>query len=265
LTFLAKTLLPLTFALIDITVLTDFLLKLVFFGLIVLVTFVVARVSGILVSKASGKASPILARQARRFTILLIWLIGILVGLGQLGLDLTVLLVIVAIGGVLLLFAVRDILSNWASYETISIYKPFKIGDWIQIGKSFGRVVDITYMDTVLLTPDNESVYVPNRKISQSTVINRTTLGGIRISVPLTVKADLNLSKVEEALISIGNDLLEELASDSKPEVRVLNLNEKYVKLALLLRINNPAKAKLLSSEVRKKAKERLDQLSQTS
>jgi small conductance mechanosensitive channel len=247
--------------LIDITVQSEFLLRLVVFSLILLVTFIIARVFGILISKTSGKASPTFARQARKFTTWLIWLIGVLVGLGQLGLDLTLLLVIVTLGGVLLLFAFRDILSNWASYETISIYKPFKIGDWVQIGKTFGRVVDITYMDTVLLTPDNETVYVPNRKITQSTVINRTTLGGIRISVPLTVNANLNLSNVEEALISIGNDLSEELVSDSKPEVRVLNMNEQSVRLALLLRINNPAKARLLASQVRKKAKERIDQL----
>jgi small conductance mechanosensitive channel len=257
-----KTFLSLTVAL-DLNVLLDFLQRLAIFGLILLATFVVSRVFGILVSKASRKASPSFVRQARRFITWLVWLIGILVGLGQIGLDLTLLLVIVTLTGIMLLLAIRDILANWASYEAVSTYKPFKIGDWVQVGKSFGRVTDITYMDTVLMTPDNETVYIPNRKITQSIVINRTTLGGIRISIPLTVSIDLKLSKVEEALIAIGNDLSEELAPDSKPEVRVTKMNERSVKLALLLRINNPAKARLIASEVRKRAKERLDKLRQ--
>jgi len=250
-------------ALVDLSVLSEFLQRLAIFGLILLATLAVAKVFGILVSKASRKASPSFARQARRFTTWLILVIGILVGLGQLGLDLTLLLVIVTLSGIMLLLAIRDILANWASYEVVSIYKPFKIGDWVQVGKSFGRVIDITYMGTVLMTPDNETVYIPNRKITQSIVINRTTLGGIRISVPLTVNIDLKLSKVEEALIEIGNDLSEELAPDSKPEVRVTKMNERSVRIALLLRINNPAKARLIASEVRKRAKERLDKLRQ--
>jgi len=255
--------LPLTVALIDVSVLVDLLQRLAIFGLIMLVTFVVARVLGILVSKVSGRNSPSVSRQVRRFTTWLIWLIGILVGLGQIGLDLTVLLVIVTLTGIMLLLAIRDILANWASYEAVSTYKPFKIGDWVQVGTSFGRVIDITYMDTVLMTTDNETVYIPNGKITQSTVINRTTLGGIRISIPLTVNINLKLSKVEEALIEIGNELSEELAPDSKPEVRVTSLNEQSVKLSLLLRINNPAKARLIASEVRKRAKDRLDKLRQ--
>ena len=248
----------------NLNVLSEFLLRLAIFGLILLATFVVARMVGILVSKASRKASQSFARQARRFATWLIWLIGIIVGLGQLGLDLTILLVVVTLTAIMFLLAIRDILANWASYEIVSTYKPFKIGDWIQVGECFGRVIDITYMDTVLMTPDNETVYIPNRKITQSIVVNRTTLGGIRISVPLTVNINHELSKVEEALIDIGNDLSEELAPDSKPEVRVTRINEQSVRLALLLKVNNPAKARLIASEVRKRAKERLDKLRQS-
>jgi len=260
---LGRSSLPLSFALIDITVLPELLLRLVVFGLILLISYVLSRVFGALVYKAFGRANPTFARQVRRVVTWIIWAVGIIFGLGEIGLDLTLLLVIVALTGLLLLFAVRDVLANWGSYEAVQVYKPFKIGDWIQVGESFGRVVDINYMDTVLMTSDNETVYIPNRKITQSTVINRTTLGGIRISVLLTVSANLKLSDVEETLVEIGNDLKEELAPDSKPEVRVVNLKEQSIRLALLLRINNPAKARLIASEVRKRAKDRIDKLRQ--
>jgi small conductance mechanosensitive channel len=239
----------------------DILLKAAIFGVILLITFILARVLGISISRAVGKTSPNVTKQVRRFVSWFVWLLGILVGLNQVGLDLTILLVIVALTGVLLLLATRDILASVASHEAISAYNPFKVGDWIQVGKAFGRVIDITYIDTVLMTPDNETVYIPNSRITQSIVINRTTPGGIRISVPITINNDVDLSDVEKNLIEIGNELGEELAPETKPEVRVTNVSEQSVRLALLLRINNPAKGRLISSEVRKRAKERLDKL----
>jgi len=246
---------------IGIQVPIEFLLNLAVVGLILLATWIISRVLGSFLSKALGKLSPAIARQARQIVSALTWLIGILIGLAQLGLEITILIVIVTLGGIILVVALRDALSNVASFEVITSYRQFKIGDWIQVGKYFGRVVDITWMDTVLMTPDNERVYIPNSKITQSIVTNRTTPGGTRISVSLLVDKESDLSAVETALVEIGEELCEELVADSNPEVRVISLNTQAIKVALLLKINNPAKGKLIASEVRKKAKKRLDEI----
>lgn len=246
---------------ININILPEVLQEIVLFGVILLITFIVSRILGVSISRTLGKTSPNVAKQARRFVTWLVWLVGILVALNQIGLDLTILLVIVVLAGIMLLLAIRDILANVASHEAISTYNPFKVGDWIQVGRTFGRVIDITYMNTILMTADNETVYIPNSRITQNIVINRTTPGGIRISVPLTIDGDMDLADVEENLLEIGKELGEELAPDTKPEVRVTSINEKAVRLVLLLGINNPAKSKLISSEVRKRAKDRLDKI----
>ena len=238
---------------------TDLLIKLGTVGLILVVTWIVARLLGSFVSKAVGKLGSGVARQARQIITWLIWLIGILIGLNQLGLELTVLLLIVTLGGIIIAIALRDILSNVASNGVITTYKPFKVGDWIKVDNCFGRVLDITWMETVLMTPDNEMVYIPNSRITQTIVINRTSPGGTRISVPLVIDKTLDLTEVEQTLLEIGAELREELIPDSKPEVRVTAIEPHFVKVALLLRINNPAKSKLLASDVRKKAKKRLD------
>lgn len=246
---------------ININILPEVLQEIVLFGVILLITFIISRILGVSISRTLGKTSPNVAKQARRFVTWLVWLVGILVALNQIGLDLTILLVIVVLAGIMLLLAIRDILANVASHEAISTYNPFKVGDWIQVGRTFGRVIDITYMNTILMTADNETVYIPNSRITQNIVINRTTPGGIRISVPLTIDGDMDLADVEENLLEIGKELGEELAPDTKPEVRVTSINEKAVRLVLLLGINNPAKSKLISSEVRKRAKDRLDKI----
>ena len=235
--------------------------KAVIFGLVLLLTFVIARVIGVLLFKALRKQNESLARQIRRFATLLIWLLGILIGLDQIGLELTLLFVIVTLTGILLIIAFRDVLANIASHEAITTYTPFKIGDWIQIGKFFGRVTDITMMATILMTPDNETVYIPNLEITKSTIINRTAPGGIRISVPITVDRSLDLSLVEKNLLEVGMQLKEELVPDSEPEVRITGLKQETVRVALLIRINNPAKSRLIASEVRRLVKEKLDEI----
>ena len=248
---------------IGLQVSAELLLKIALVGLIFLATWIISRILRSLVSKGSGKLSPSMFRQIRRTVTWVTWLIGILLALSQLGLDMTLLLVAAAISGIVLAIAFRNVLSNVISYEVIKLYEPFKIGDWIQVGKYFGRVVDITWIDTVLMTPDNETVYVPNSRITQSIITNKTTPGGTRISVTIVISKALDLSEVEKALLDIGLELKEELISEFVPEVRVTDLNTQSVRLALLLRINNPAKGKLIASRVRKRAKERLDEIQQ--
>jgi small conductance mechanosensitive channel len=239
----------------------ELLLKIAIVGLIFLATWIISRILRSLVLKAKGKLSPSMSRRARRLVTWITWFVGILIALSQVGLDLTILLISVTLGAIVLAIALRHVLSNLVSYEVIKSYEPFKIGDWVQVGKFFGRVVDITWVDTVLMTPDNETVYVPNSKITQNIIINKTTPGGTRISITIVISRDLDLSEVEKTLLDIGSELKEELIPEFIPEVRVTNLNTQSVRLALLLRINNPAKSKLIASRVRKRAKERLDEI----
>lgn len=240
---------------------SDFLIRLAIFGVILLCTWILSKMFSGFTSKALGKRSPNVVQQTRRIVIWFTWLVGILIGLSELGLELTILLAAVALGGIILAIASRQVLSNFVSYEVLKTYNQFKIGDWIQVDKYFGRVVDVTWMDTTLMSLDNEVVFISNSKIVESIVINKTTPGGTRISVTMVVDKALDISEVEKALLSVGSELKEELVGDSEPEVRMVDLDSQSVRLALLLRINNPAKSKLIASEVRKKAKEKLDHL----
>jgi small conductance mechanosensitive channel len=240
----------------------ELLQNLLILAVILVATWIVAKILGILVSRTVGKRNQNMARQTRRVVAWLTWLIGISLGLNQLGLALALPVIIIVIG-IVVVIASRDVLLNAIAHEVITTYNPFKIGDWIQVSKVFGRVVDMTWMDTVLMTPNNEMVYIPNLMLTRNIVINRTTQSGVRISVSLRIEKSLNFSEVEQSLLEIGAELSEELATDSKPEVRLISLDGNSMKVALLLRINNPAKGKFLASEVRKRIKMKLDELRQ--
>ncbi|MEM2087957.1 MAG: mechanosensitive ion channel [Thermoproteota archaeon] len=230
-------------------------------SVILIATWIVSKIIGGFSSKALSKLSPKVAQQVKSAVTWLIWLIGLLICLDQLGLELTIVLTILILGGILLIVALRDILLNIVSHEAITIYNPFKIGDWVQVDKYFGRIADINWMNTVLITLDNEIVHIPNSRIVKNMVVNGTASGETRIHVPLTVEDTMNLGEVEKILIDIGNELKEELAPDFNPEVRVIAISNHSIKLELLLRITNPAKSRLIASEVQKRAKMKLDEL----
>jgi small-conductance mechanosensitive channel len=120
-------------------------------------------------------------------------------------------------------------------------------------------------MGTFLMTVDNEMVYIPNSKIVKSTVINRTSPGETRISISLTVDDTLDISVVEKILLETAAELKEDLTPGSKPEVRVTSVDNHAIKVALLLKINNPAKDKLIASEVLKRAKMRFNEIKKNS
>jgi small conductance mechanosensitive channel len=225
---------------------------------IIVATWITTRIVGGIISGALGLVSPKMALQVRRVTSVMIWLIGIIASLDLLGLDTALLLMIIVVVGLLVIAAYRDILPSMASYDLITTYDLFKIGDWVEVEEHFGRVVNITWMNTVLLTRDNEMIYIPNSKIIRSSLVNRTVQGGIRVSVPLTLDRGLNLTDVERLLLEVGAEMGEALMPDFKPEVRVTNVDEKSVKAELLLRINNPAREAYIASEVRKRALRKL-------
>lgn len=240
-------------ALIDVESILWQLQRLAVVAAIVAITWLATKIIGSIVSKALGLVSPKMALEVRRVTSVMIWMVGVIAALDQLGLNVALLLMILAMLGLVVITAFRDIFPNMASYDLMATYNLFKIGDWIGVEEHFGRVVNITWMNTVLLTRDNEMIYVPNSKIIMSNLVNRTVQGGIRVSVPFILNRSMDLPDVERIMLKVGAEMDEVLMPDSKPEIRVTNVNERSMEVELLLRISNPAREEYISSEVRKR------------
>jgi len=237
-----------------------FLQRFALAGLIIAVTWLATKIIGGIISKALGLVSSKVALQVRRVTSAFIWLVGIVQALDQLGLDQILLLMIIAIVGLAAITAFRDVFPSIAFYNLIVTYDLFKIGDWIEVDGYFGRVVNLTWMNTVIITRDNEMVHIPNSRIIKGNLVNRTVQGGIRVVVPITVDRSTSLSEVERILLEVGVELKESLAPGFMPEVRVTNLEEDSVKVELLLRISNPAMDDLVTSDVLKKTLTKLEE-----
>ncbi|WP_421019695.1 mechanosensitive ion channel family protein, partial [Klebsiella pneumoniae] len=88
--------------------------------------------------------------------------IGILVGLSQIGVNLTPVLTGFGIAGVIIGFALQDTLSNFAAGMMLLIYRPFDVGDFVYAGGVDGKVGNMSLVNTTIRTFDNQIIIVPN-------------------------------------------------------------------------------------------------------
>jgi len=124
----------------------------------------------------------------------------------------------------------------------------FKIGDWIQVGEYYGRVVLINYLNTLLITPENEYITVPNSLFSKEIIRNLTTDEGISISIPVTIDKNNRFSEIEKKLLEISKESINDLIKS--PIVIVKEITQNTVKLEIRLQILNPSKKDFLSSQI---------------
>jgi small conductance mechanosensitive channel len=101
-------------------------------------------------------------------------LIGLLVVsvIGVLGIETTSFAALLASAGVAVGMALSGNLSNFAGGLIILLFKPFKVGDYIFAQGTEGTVKEILIFHTILLTPDNKRIYIPNGSLSSGSVTN---------------------------------------------------------------------------------------------
>ncbi len=226
--------------------------------IILLLTYVVVRVFRVAVRRAGGQVPSGLVASLQQIGAWAIWIVGIVVILAQLQVNTSILLLVLGLGGLAVIVAYQGILGDIGAAQFISNYQAFKVGEWIQVEHHYGRVVERNLIHTKLLTPDNEVVIIPNSLLLKNSVVNRTRSGGLRVQVPVFVRAGTNLKTVEEKLVVIGEELKVDLVPDSAPSVRVLELNNDGARLVLILHIANPAKRDQVISDVQRRVYELL-------
>lgn len=156
----------------------------------------------------------------------------VVASLEQLGVNTTSFAAIIAAAGLAVGFALQGSLSNFASGVMLIIFKPFKVGDVIEAGGTTGSVTEIQIFSTILSTPDNVVIVVPNSGITGGNITNYSAQANRRIDLTfgcaytddlLAVKAYLN-----EALKSESRVL-----ADPAPAVFVSGLGGSSVDFAV--------------------------------
>ena len=133
-----------------------------------------------------------------------------LIGLDQLGLNITTILTGVGIAGLALGFAARETLENVMSGVAILADASYKIGDWVIVQGTQGEVQEITLRSTRILTRKKELLVLPNRMVANEMVLNHSTTEGLRVEVPFSVGYPEDPDEVREIVLGLtdGDDRL---------------------------------------------------------
>ncbi len=237
-------------ALLDLSTLVT---NILFAAVIMAFTFVAVRIFRLIVRRVGRTVPKGLLVSIQQIGSWAIWIIGVIIALSQLEVNTLILLLVVGLGGLAVLLAYQEVLSDIASSQFISTYQPFKVGEWIEVQDRYGRVVETDLIHTKLLTPNNELVVIPNSSLLKQLIVNRTRSGSLRLEIPVFVGKGMDLMQAEKKLLEIGADMKVDLLEDSSPEVRAVEVGPDGAHLTLLLEVANPAKRDTIISDVQKK------------
>lgn len=126
--------------------------------------------------------------------------------------------------------AFKEILSNLGSGMIILFFKPFNIGDYIQGSGVEGFVSDIQVFSTVLKTPDNKTIIVPNLQLTSNNIVNYTHQEKRRIDFSYIVSYDSDVDLVKKVL----NDIFEEekrILKEPKPIIGIYSIENNTVNI----------------------------------
>lgn len=124
--------------------------------------------------------------------------VGLFIALGVLELDKTVTSLLAGAGivGLALAFAFQDAVENLVSGVSLSIRRPFRVGDFIETNGEQGTVEDLSLRTTSLRRPEGQLVVMPNRMVFKTPLVNFTTAANRRVDVEVGVSYDDDLARV---------------------------------------------------------------------
>lgn len=142
------------------------------------------------------------------YSILNILLKGLvfLTAITELGIPMASIIAVLGSAGLALGLALQGGLSNIAGGVMIMIFKPFKVGDFIDTHTDAGTVKEINIFHTVLTTYDNKVVIIPNGEMSNKTIVNASKMDKRLLDLEISVSYDSDIDKVKEILEKIAND-----------------------------------------------------------
>ncbi len=155
-----------------------------------------------------------------------------------LGIPTTSFITALASCGVAIGLALQGSLSNFAGGLMLLIFKPFKVGDYIDANGVSGTVTSISVVYTVLCTPDNKLITVPNGTLSNSVIQNYSTKDTRRVDIALEVPYGSDVEKLKELLIGIAESHPMVLA-DPEPFARMTGRNKDSLSFEVRAWCNN--------------------------
>lgn len=172
---------------------------------VLVISWLLARLVRVLVQKAISRTSTqghvdlLVARAAAGLVIL----VGILVALSEVGMSFSAALAAFGLASVGIGFALQDVLANFFAGVILLMQHPFTIGDQIKVGAQEGVVENIRVRDTQVLTYAGERVFIPNKTVFDSPIINFSSTPTLRADLRVQLACDADAAATMKAAIEV--------------------------------------------------------------
>jgi len=124
----------------------------------------------------------------------------IIAAIGRLGIQTTSLIAIMAAGGLAVGLSLQGSLANFAAGVLIVMFRPYRVGDFVEAAGISGTVLDVQILTTILKTGDNKQIVVPNGQIMGSIITNYSANEMRRIDMIFGVSYDDDIDKVRSTI-----------------------------------------------------------------
>lgn len=149
----------------------------------------------------------------------------------MIGVETTSFIAALGAAGLAIGLALQGSLANFAGGVLILLFRPFRIGDWIEAQGVAGSVDNIQIFHTVLKTGDNKTVIVPNGSLSNGNIVNYSREGRRRVDINLGIDYGSDIKQARAVLLAIAADA--RVLQDPAPVVWVTGLGDSAVNLSL--------------------------------
>lgn len=202
--------------------------------ILALLIFIVGRIIVTFITNSSVKimnhaeTDPILVGFIQTILRNVLLLLVVVFALSQLGVDTTSLVALVGAAGLAVGLALKDSLSHFAAGVMLIMFRPFKVGDFVEVDGVSGSVNKITIFSTRLKTPDNKVVTVPNGNVFGNTMVNFSEEDTRRIDMVIGIGYGSDLLKAKTILQEMVTNH-ELILQDPAPKVAVHELADSSV------------------------------------
>lgn len=159
------------------------------------------KIKGFVVGRLTARAiDEAVVQFAGSLTYALIMIFTLVAVLSQLGVQTASMVAALGAMGLAVGLSLQGSLSNFASGILIVLFKPFRVGDYVDAGGCSGSISNISLLATTMLTPDNKSIVIPNSAVMSGSITNYSKMPTRRIDLVIGVAYDADLAITKKIL-----------------------------------------------------------------
>ena len=206
-----------------------------------LVCLIAMRIIKALVSRALSKATRLdvpVKNLITKLVTTLLWALTVIIVAGAFGINATSLVAVLSVAGLALSLSVQNLLSNFFSGIMLLINKPFREGDLIELGDKVGTVKTVGFFNTVLNTPDNVSIAIPNGDLTGTAIKNYSREENRRVDLSFCAAYDAPTETVKKAILeAVAAD--KRILAEPAPFVRLLAYEDSSIRYVVRVWVKN--------------------------